>query len=44
MLHFTQNQMMDKKGISYSTKNGYNEVWKVEVEAKQTLTGTNESN
>lgn len=43
-LHFNQKSMMGKKGDSYSTKQGYNKVQKVEVEAKQTQAGTNESN
>lgn len=36
--------MMDEEGDSYSTKQGYNKVQKVEVEAKQTQAGTNKSN
>lgn len=37
MLHFTQKPMMDKEGDIYSTKNGYKEIWKVEVEAKTNI-------
>lgn len=37
MSHFTQNQMMDKEGDNYSTKNGYKKVWKVEVETKTNI-------
>lgn len=44
VLLFNQKSMVDKKRDRYSTKQEYNKVQKVEVEAKQTQAGIYESN